>query len=61
MPSWTPTGGDNDVLALDVTSKQMEGVMKAFAIRMDSITKPLTRLATAGSGGGSSGISGLSN
>jgi len=56
--SYTPSGSDDsNVLALDVTSKQMDNVMKSFSAKMDGIVGPLRKLSAAGSGGGKSGSS----
>ena len=60
--SFTPSGSDDsNVLALDVTSKQMDNVMKSFSAKMDGIVGPLKKLSAAGVGGGKSGSSGISN
>jgi len=60
--SYTPSASDDsNVLALDVTSKQMDSVMKSFSAKMEGIVGPLKKLSAAGSGGGRSGSSGISN
>ena len=62
-PDFTTHSASNDaVMSIDVTSKQMEGVVKTFASKMERLTKPLLRLSTAGAGGNASNaLSGLSS
>ena len=59
--SYTPSASDDSTtLALDVTSKKMDNVMKSFSAKMDSIIGPLSKLSAAGAGGGKGGSPGIS-